>query len=58
MNLTGLSDDSNKLHFAKNWWLFLATAIPLTFITLGGLWVAWRLEKKRKSKQQRMSDTA
>ncbi|KAK3047705.1 hypothetical protein LTR09_010963 [Extremus antarcticus] len=52
MNLTGLSDESDKLRFAHNWWLFLATALPLTLVTLGVLWIAWRLEKKRKSKQQ------
>jgi ABC-type transport system involved in Fe-S cluster assembly fused permease/ATPase subunit len=48
MQLTRVSEDTGKLGFAGNWWLFLITAIPLTLITLGVLVIAWRLEKKRK----------
>lgn len=55
MNLTGYSAGSNKLGFASNWWLFLVTAIPLTLLTLGGLWIAWLSEERRKPKQQQLS---
>jgi hypothetical protein len=51
MNFTGFSDSTAKLHFAHNWWIFLAAAIPLTVATLGLLWTAWLLEEKKKRKQ-------
>lgn len=58
MNLTSFSEQSHKLGFASNWWLFLITAGPLTILTLGGLWTAWALEKRRKGNRQQVTDTA
>ena len=50
MNLTALSNDTGKLGFAHNWWLFLAVAIPLTVLTVGVLAVAWILERRKRKK--------
>jgi hypothetical protein len=50
MNLTSFSEKS--ITFSHDWWLFLAAALPLTFVTLGVLGAAIMVEndKKRKGK--------
>jgi len=55
MNFTTLPEETNKLRFARNWWLFLITAIPLTIFTLGGLGIAMRLESKRRKNDPRVT---
>lgn len=52
MNLTALPTETNKLRFAKNWWLFVVTAIPMTLLTLLGLLLAMVLEKRKKEKKR------
>lgn len=52
MNLTALPTETNNLRFAKNWWLFVVTAIPMTLLTLFGLLLAMVLEKRKKEKKR------
>lgn len=48
MNLSVLPADTNKIRFAQDWWLFLAVSVPLTFLTLGVLGIAMRLDQDKK----------
>lgn len=52
MNLSVLPTDTNRLRFADNWWLFMATAVPLTVLTLMGLGLAMVLENRKKERKK------
>lgn len=48
MNLSNFQEDTDTIHFAKDWWLFLAISIPLTAVTLGILLLAMRREQNSR----------
>ena len=48
MNLASVSDQTNRIRFTQDWWLFLAVAGPLTLLTIGALTLAMMQEDKNK----------
>lgn len=56
MNFTSLPDAAGNIKFAKDWWIFLATAIPLTLMTCGVLLIAMLVERQKKKKSNRLAN--
>lgn len=48
MNLLTFQTSTSTVVFAKDFWIFIAIAVPLTLLTLGIWFFATRLEKKNK----------
>ena len=50
MNLLSFQTTTSTIVFAKDFWIFIAIAVPLTLLTLGIWFFATRLEKRAKRK--------
>lgn len=50
MNLLTFQTSTSTIAFAKDFWIFIAIAVPLTLLTLGIWFFATRLEKRNKRK--------
>ena len=48
MNLLTFQTSTSTIVFAKDFWIFIAIAVPLTLLTLGIWFFATRLEKRKK----------
>ncbi len=50
MNLLSFQTTTPTIVFAKDFWIFIAIAVPLTLLTLGIWFLATHLEKRTKRK--------
>jgi membrane protein implicated in regulation of membrane protease activity len=51
-----INAQSRKSFVVSNlWWIYVATALPLTVVTLG-VWFCWMKGRMRRSKHQGISD--
>lgn len=51
MNFLTFQSRTSTIIFAKDFWIFIATAVPLTVATLGIWFLATHREKKGKEKR-------
>lgn len=57
MNFLEFQSQTSTIIFAKDFWIFIATAVPLTVATLGIWFLATHQEKKGKQRKRKY-DTA
>lgn len=58
MNFLTFQSQTSTIIFAKDFWIFVATAVPLTVATLGIWFLATRQEKKGKEKESKYNTSA
>ena len=51
MNFLTFESETSSIVFAKDFWIFIASAVPLTIATLGVWFLATHQEKKGKGKK-------
>ena len=50
MNFLRIRDTTDSIAFAKDWWIFLAVAIPLTLLTVSAWGIVTHIERAEKAK--------